>query len=253
MKIRYFLQCSFWGENYVGWQKQPNKQSIQTCLDQALSTVLQENIEVMGAGRTDTGVHATYFIAHFDTATDLSKKQNLIYRLNNVLPKDIAAQDIFKVKPDNHARFDASSRSYKYKIVTRKNPFQLGSAYYIKNELDVKLMHKCAQQLLSFSNFKSFSKVKTAVKTFECQIINVEVKNENDLVVLSISANRFLRNMVRAIAGTLIDVGLGKTTPGEFTEIIKAKDRKRAGKSVPAKGLYLTDIKYPYPLKSIYE
>ncbi len=253
MKIRYFLQCSFLGKNYFGWQKQPEKLSVQTCIDNALSTILQENIEVMGAGRTDTGVHAKYFIAHFDTVTDISQSPNFIYRLNNVLPEDIAAQNIFKVNPENHARFDAISRSYEYKIVTQKNPFHLDSAYYIKNDLDVKLMHKCAQQLLSFSNFKSFSKVKTAVKTFECRIIDVEVREEKNLVTISISANRFLRNMVRAIAGTLIDVGLGKKSFEEFKEVIKAKDRRRAGKSVPARGLYLTNIEYPFTLKSIYE
>jgi tRNA pseudouridine38-40 synthase len=253
MKKRYFLQCSFFGEAYVGWQKQPGKTSVQTSLDQAFSTVLQESIEVMGAGRTDTGVHASYFIAHFDTPSDLSKNTNLIYRLNNVLPDDIAVQDLFEVMPHHHARFDATSRSYKYKIVTQKNPFELNSAYYIKNHLDVKLMHNCALQLLSFSNFKSFSKVKTAVKTFECNITQVEVIKQEHLIVLNITANRFLRNMVRAIAGTLIDVGLGKTTPEEFKDIINAKDRRQAGKSVPAKGLYLTNIEYPYPLKSIYE
>lgn len=253
MKNRYFLQCSFLGKAYAGWQKQPDQISIQSSLDHALSTVLQEDIEVMGAGRTDTGVHATYFIAHFDTEQNLAHNKNFIYRLNNVLPKDIAAKDLYLVNSDNHARFDAVSRSYKYKIVTQKDPFELGSAYYIKNCLDVKLMHNCAQQLLSFSNFKSFSKVKTAVKTFECQIKHVEVKQHKHLVVLEISANRFLRNMVRAITGTLIDVGLGKTTPNEFTKIIVAKDRKKAGKSVPAKGLYLTNIEYPYQLKSIYE
>jgi tRNA pseudouridine38-40 synthase len=252
MKRRYFLQCSFWGEAYVGWQKQPEMLSIQTCLDKGLSTVLQENIEVMGAGRTDTGVHATYFIAHFDAHANLSEDKNLIYKLNNVLPNDIAVQDLFEVKLEHHARFDAITRSYQYRITTKKNPFELRSANYIKNDLDVKLMHKCAQQLLSFSNFKSFSKIKTAVKTFECQIEHAEVKSEDDLVVLNITANRFLRNMVRAISGTLIDVGLGKNTFEDFIHIIEAQDRKKAGKSVPAKGLYLTNIIYPYPLISIY-
>ena len=250
---RYFLQCSFWGEAYVGWQKQPDQLSVQTSIDKSLSTILQENIEVMGAGRTDTGVHATFFIAHFDTKTDLSNLPNLIYRLNNVLPEDIAAQDLFEVNSKNHARFDAISRSYQYKIVTKKNPFELNSAYYIKNDLDVKLMHNTAQQLLSFSNFKSFSKVKTAVNTFECKIEKVDVNLRDNIVVLNMTANRFLRNMVRAIAGTLIDVGLGKISQSEFEDIILSQDRRRAGISVPAKGLYLTHIKYPYNLKSIYE
>ena len=249
---RYFLQCSFFGKAYVGWQKQPDKSSIQTCLDLALTTILQEKIEVMGAGRTDTGVHAKYFIAHFDTLYDLRDFPNLIYKLNNVLPQDIAVQDIFEVEIQHHARFDAISRTYQYRITTKKNPFEIDSAYYIKNDLDVKLMHKCAQQLKSFSNFKSFSKVKTAVKTFECDVIDVQVKNNESMVIFEITANRFLRNMVRAVTGTLIDVGLGKNTYEDFKNIIKSQDRRNAGKSVPAKGLYLTNIVYPYPLKSIY-
>ena len=253
MKRRFFLQCSFWGENYAGWQKQPDQKSVQSSIDEAMSTALQENIEVMGAGRTDTGVHAKYFIAHFDTETDLRQNPNFIYKLNNILPEDIAVQDLFEVELHNHARFDATQRSYEYFITTRKDPFVLNSAYHIKNDLDVKLMHKCAQQLTSFSNFKSFSKVKTAVKTFDCNVKDAKVKSNGDLVIFEITANRFLRNMVRAIAGTLIDVGLGKNTFKDFVSIIKSQDRRNAGKSVPAKGLYLTDIVYPYNLKSIYE
>jgi len=252
MLKRYFLQCSFLGKAYVGWQKQPDKPSIQTCLDQALTTVLQEQIEVMGAGRTDTGVHAKYFIAHFDSENVLSTIPNLIYKLNTVLPMDIAIQDIFEVEKDAHARFDATSRTYQYRITTRKNPFEIHSAYYIKNDLDVKLMHNCAQQLTAFSNFKSFSKVKTAVKTFNCEVKTAEVQKSDNIIVFEIKANRFLRNMVRAITGTLIDIGLGKTSEEKFIEIIKSGDRRQAGKSVPAQGLYLTHIAYPYTLKSIY-
>jgi tRNA pseudouridine38-40 synthase len=172
--------------------------------------------------------------------------------LNNILLEDIAAKNIFEVDNESHARFDAIQRSYKYLITTRKDPFELDFAYYVKNDLDVKLMHMCAQQLTSFSNFKSFSKVKTAVRTFNCNVINAQVKNRDHLVIFEITANRFLRNMVRAISGTLIDVGLGKKTIEDFESIIKSQDR-RNGKSVPAKGLYLTDIVYPYKLKSIYE
>lgn len=254
MLKRYFLECSFLGQNYVGWQKQPHQKSVQSTIDEALSTVLQEHIEVMGAGRTDTGVHAKYFIAHFDSEQDLKDFKNLIYKINTVLPADIATQNIYNVDAHHHARFDALSRSYQYRIAVQKNPFEMASAYYIKNDLDVKLMHKCAQRLLDFSNFKSFSKVKTAVKTFECNVIEAKVnKHQDDLIVFNISANRFLRNMVRAITGTLIDVGLGKTSVEGFTNIIESQDRRRAGKSVPAHGLYLTNIKYPYLLKSIYE
>jgi tRNA pseudouridine38-40 synthase len=250
---RYFLQCSFWGENYSGWQKQPDMPSVQSALDKGLSTVLQEQIEVMGAGRTDTGVHAKYFIAHFDAESDLKTYKNLIYRLNNVLPNDIAVQNIFEVENDKHARFDATSREYQYRISPKKNPFEIKTAYYIKNTLDVKLMHKCAEQLCAFSNFKSFSKTKTAVNNFECNVMNANVFMEKDIVIFQISANRFLRNMVRAIAGTLINVGLGKTSFEDFIAIIESQDRRNAGKSVAAHGLYLTDIQYPYPLNPLYE
>jgi tRNA pseudouridine38-40 synthase len=253
MKRRYFLQCSFWGQHYAGWQKQPDQKSVQSTIDKALSTALQENVEVMGAGRTDTGVHAEYFIIHFDTSENLKTKPNFIYKLNNILPADIAVQDIFEVETKNHARFDATQRSYKYFITTRKDPFKLNSAYYIKNDLDVKLMHKCAQQLTSFSNFKSFSKVKTAVKTFNCEVLKAKVTSQENIVIFEVTANRFLRNMVRAITGTLIDAGLGKHTFEDFVSIVESQDRRNAGKSVPAKGLYLTDIVYPYTLNSIYE
>ncbi|MGX1025237.1 tRNA pseudouridine(38-40) synthase TruA [Flavobacterium sp. CS20] len=250
---RYFIQCSFWGKAYKGWQKQPEKPSIQASLDQAISTALQENIEVMGAGRTDTGVHAKKFIAHFDTTSDLKNTYpNLIYKLNTILPHDIAVQDIFEVSLHQHARFDAVSRTYQYRISTQKNPFEKDSAYYIKNSLDVKLMHKCVQQLTSFHNFKSFSKVKTAVKNFNCNIISTNILVDGDVITIELTANRFLRNMVRAISGTLVDVGLGKNTFEDFINIIKSEDRRNAGKSVPAKGLYLTEIVYPYPLNSIY-
>ncbi len=250
---RYFLQCSFWGEHYCGWQKQPDNPSVQIALDRALSTVLQENIEVMGAGRTDTGVHAKYFIAHFEAKSDLKTDPNLIYKLNNVLPQDIAIQNIFDVGDKCHARFDATSRQYQYRISPQKNPFEIKTACLIKNQLDVKLMHKCAERLCAFSNFKSFSKTKTAVNNFECNVMEAKVFSKKDIVIFEISANRFLRNMVRAIAGTLIDVGLGKTSYHDFISIVDAQDRKKAGKSVPAHGLYLTDIRYPYPLNSIYE
>jgi len=250
---RYFLQCSFWGQDYVGWQKQPNQPSIQTSIDTALSMALREPIEVMGAGRTDTGVHAKKFIAHFDTNTDLnSKDSNFIYKLNTILAEDIAVQDIFEVDLNSHARFDAVSRTYQYRISTQKDPFEKDSAHHIKNSLDVKLMHNCARQLTSFHNFRSFSKVKTSVNNFNCDLMSAEIKTHHHLLIIELTANRFLRNMVRAISGTLIDVGLGKTTYEEFISIVKSEDRRRAGKSVPAKGLYLTDIVYPYPLNSIY-
>ena len=250
---RYFIQCSFWGEHYCGWQKQPDSPSVQSAIDRALSTVLQEHIEVMGAGRTDTGVHAKYFIAHFDAETELKEKPNLVYKLNNVLPHDIAIQHVFEVNSEDHARFDATSRQYQYRITTAKNPFEISTACLIKNQLDVKLMHKCATRLCGFSNFKSFSKTKTAVNNFECNVKTARVFMEKDIVIFEISANRFLRNMVRAITGTLLKVGLEEWNEQDILNILESKNRSQAGESVPAHGLYLVEVKYPEEIEQNFE
>lgn len=245
LTVRYYLKLSYLGTNYHGWQKQLDKISVQSQINHALGTALQENIDVVGAGRTDTGVHASGYIAHFDSDQKIIDYKKLIFKLNRILPKDIAVHEIKKVKDDFHARFDAISRTYEYSIVQFKDPFSLGRSYFVINELDVEAMQKASNLLFNHKNFKSFSKVKTDVYTFDCEIKKAIWHQRGHLLVFEISANRFLRNMVRAIVGTLIEVGLQKISVNDFNDIILAQDRSRAGKSVPAHALVLKDIEYP--------
>ncbi len=206
----------------------------------------------MGAGRTDTGVHAKYIAAHFDTEVVFDSK-TLVYKLNSFLPETIAIKNIFKVTPEAHARFDAVSRAYEYRIVTQKNPFETHSAYYIKGNLDVLAMNNAAKQLLKYTNFKCFSKSKTDVKTYNCELFYAHWEKQGEVLVFKISANRFLRNMVRAIVGTLIEVGQGKLKLADIDRILVSENRGEAGYSVPAKGLYLTDVTYPKTIRLINE
>ena len=241
--MRYFIELSYNGKNYYGWQIQPNAISIQEKISDALSVVLQEKIEVVGAGRTDTGVHASQMFAHFDT--DATLEGNYVHKLNSVLPHDIVVQALFLVANEKHARFDAQSRSYEYKIWLGRNPFLLDFSWQIHSQnLNVNLMNKAASLLLEYEDFQCFSKVKTEVYTFNCTITKAIWKQNKNELTFYISANRFLRNMVRAIVGTLVDVGLGKTSIDDFRKIIESKNRSNAGLSVPAKGLFLTHIKY---------
>ncbi len=241
--MRYFIEISYRGKKYHGWQIQPDANSIQEELNSAVSVVLQEEISVLGAGRTDTGVHAEQMFAHFDTEKRLDA--NYVHKFNSVLPEDIVIHALQKVADHKHARFDALSRSYQYKIWLGRNPFLLDNAWQIHyQKLDVEAMNKAAQLLLEYENFQAFSKVRTEVKTFNCDVTEaVWVQNGSELV-FHISANRFLRNMVRAIVGTLIDVGKHKISIEDFRTIILSQDRSSAGLSVPAKGLYLTKIIY---------
>ncbi len=241
--MRYFLELAYNGKNYHGWQIQPDAISVQEKLNNALSTILQKKIAVVGAGRTDTGVHASQMFAHFDV--DKVLKGDYVFKLNSILPHDIVVYKVFLVEDEKHARFNALSRSYQYKIWLGRNPFLLDSTWQIHSQkLDISLMNKAANLLLEYSDFQTFSKVKTDVYTYNCNITEaVWVQNKNDLT-FNITANRFLRNMVRAIVGTLVDVGLGKITVKDFKEIIESKNRSNAGLSVPAKGLFLTEIKY---------
>lgn len=245
LKYKYFIQLSYNGKNYVGWQIQPNGLSIQESLEKALSTILSEEIQVTGAGRTDAGVHARYFMAHFDTAWPYSDEKKLAYSLNSFLPFDIAVHDVFPVKEDAHARFDAISRTYEYWIVQYKDPFLKDFAYKFPRHLDVEKMNQAANLLMKYTDFTSFSKLHTDVKTNDCTISSAEWVLRENVLVFTISANRFLRNMVRAIVGTLLDVGVGKLNMEAFCDIIDKKDRSLAGFSVPAHGLYLTAIDYP--------
>ena len=241
--MRYFIEISYQGKNYHGWQSQPDATSVQEEVNKAVSVVLQEEIIVLGAGRTDTGVHASQMFAHFDTDKEL--EENYIFKFNSVLPEDVVIHNLEKVSEDKHARFDALSRSYEYKIWLGRNPFLLDSTWQIHyQKLDVDAMNAAALILLEYENFQAFSKVKTEVKTFNCDVTEAMWIQKGDELTFHISANRFLRNMVRAIVGTLVDVGKGKINKEDFRNIILSRDRSNAGLSVPAKGLFLTEILY---------
>ena len=244
--MRFFIQLSYNGTNYHGWQIQPNATSVQETLTKALSVVLnKKDIEIMGAGRTDSGVHASQMFAHFDFENEIDS-QTILHKLNSFLPKDIAVSNIILVDENAHARFDATQRTYEYKINSSKNVFLDKLSWYYNKELNVNAMNESAELLLKFIDFQCFSKVHTDVNTFNCNITEAFWKTENDQLIFTISADRFLRNMVRSIVGTLVYVGLGKISKADFQTIIESKDRKKAGFSVPAHGLYLTKIKYDY-------
>nr|WP_299070227.1 tRNA pseudouridine(38-40) synthase TruA [uncultured Allomuricauda sp.] len=242
--MRYFIRFSYFGKAYHGWQNQPNAITIQEVLEKALSTLLREKIELVGAGRTDAGVHAKEMYAHFDFNL-IENKKELVFRLNAFLPEDIAVQEIEKVNDDAHARFDATQRIYEYWVIQEKTPFLSDFAYFVKHPLDVEAMNKSASFLLNHSDFECFSKSNTDVKTFNCDVLHAFWEKQEGKLVFTISADRFLRNMVRAVVGTLLNVGIGKMKPEEINTIIASKDRGKAGVSVPAKGLYLTKIAYP--------
>ncbi len=247
--LRYFLELAYDGKNYHGWQIQPNAISIQETIEKCLSIILRESIKITGAGRTDTGVHATQMYAHFNTNQILNK--TFLNRVNNFLPKDISILDLFKVNDNAHTRFDATLRKYKYFISLRKDPFNYNSSWQFSNiDLNIQLMNDAAKILFDFEDFTSFSKLHTDVKTNNCKIYEAKwsVINPNYLC-FEISADRFLRNMVRAIVGTLVDVGKEKITPDEFRQIIKNKNRNQAGASAPAKGLFLVEVNYPKNIK----
>lgn len=243
--MRYFIRLAYNGKNYFGWQTQPNKVNVQDCIEYALTLLLQEQIRITGAGRTDTGVHAMLFYAHFDTSHDLSNKTMLLYRLNSFLPNDIVIYNIFSVNDNAHARFDALSRTYRYWVTCKKNPFVQDRAYRIYFNPDVTAMNRCAEILKEYKDFTSFSKLHTQTKTNNCKIIQAKWIEKDDLLCFEITADRFLRNMVRAIVGTLLDVGHNKIDEDDFRALIEAKDRCKAGTSVPAHALFLTNISYP--------
>jgi tRNA pseudouridine38-40 synthase len=245
MSQRYFLQLSYKGTNYHGWQIQPNAVSVQEVMEKALSTILREEIAVVGAGRTDTGVHASYFVLHFDSKNMAIAEEDLAFRLNRFLPPDIAVFSIKKAPGDFHARFSAISRTYHYFISTQKNPFQTETSYLYTVLLDVPKMNEAARLLFEYIDFTSFSRLHTDVKTNYCTIYRAEWGREADQLVFTIRADRFLRNMVRAVVGTLLEVGRGKLSVEGFREIIEKKDRGAAGASAPARGLFLSHIEYP--------
>ncbi|MHA7832585.1 MAG: tRNA pseudouridine(38-40) synthase TruA [Flagellimonas sp.] len=242
--MRYFIQFSYFGKAYHGWQNQPNAITVQEVLEKALSTLLREKMEVVGAGRTDAGVHARQMFAHFDFEP-ISDMDDLVYRLNAFLPDDIAVQGIQQVADGAHTRFDAVERTYEYWLVKEKDPFLFDHAHFVKHTLDLDLMNEAAKILLEYTDFECFSKSNTDVKTFNCDVREAYWKIEGKKWVFTITADRFLRNMVRAVVGTLLDVGMGKMLPEDMRKVIASKDRGEAGVSVPAKGLYLTKVSYP--------
>jgi len=245
VKKRFFIYFSYKGTAYHGWQIQPNGISVQEVLTNALKTILRTDLELIGAGRTDTGVHAKLMVAHFDLECGLPTEINLVAKLNSFLPNDIAVYKIVEVKPNAHARFDAISRRYEYCIIINKDVFRNETAAKISNPLDFGLMNEAANALKEYTDFTSFSKLHTDVKTNNCIISRAEWKQHEEEWVFTIEANRFLRNMVRAIVGTLFEVGRHRMSVKEFCTVIEEKNRCKAGTSVPAHGLYLVDIKYP--------
>jgi tRNA pseudouridine38-40 synthase len=250
---RYFVQLAYKGKNYCGWQTQKNGSSVQSELNSALSTLLREKINVVGCGRTDTGVHAEKFFAHFDVSdlNLLSSKERLIDKWNRFLPKDIVIKDLFAVDQEANTRFSAVSRTYEYRISLVKDPFLEELTFYFPGSLDIQLMNEAAQVIMEYSDFTSFSKLHTQTATNNCKISEASWRRTNNLLIFSITSDRFLRNMVRAIVGTLLDIGRKKITQADLREIIESKNRSNAGTSVPAKGLFLVDVRYPESILAI--
>lgn len=246
--MRYFLELSYNGTKYHGWQNQPNAITVQEVIENALTMLLKRSISIVGAGRTDTGVHALQMFAHFDYESKIDTNE-IKYKLNSFLPNDIAIHAIFEVKQDAHARFDAISRTYLYRISLEKDPFNFERTYFLNNELDIDKMNEASRVLFDYSDFESFSKTKTDVKTFNCEIMKAEWVQHGNELHFTIKADRFLRNMVRAIVGTLISIGSNKIELKDLHTIIKSKNRGNAGFSVPAHALYLSKIEYPDHIK----
>lgn len=242
---RYFVQLSFKGTRYHGWQIQPNAISVQEVVENAFSTLLRDKISVTGAGRTDTGVHASFYVLHFDVSLAIDDPMKLVYRLNSFLPSDIAVQNIWKVPQEAHARFSALSRTYQYFITMEKDPFTTDTEYYLRLKPDVVKMNEASKILMNYTDFTSFSRLHTDVKTNLCKISVAQWEVEKSRLVFTIKADRFLRNMVRAIVGTLLDVGKGKVSIEEFRRIIEIQNRRAAGASAPAHGLFLVYVEYP--------
>lgn len=253
MLHRYFILLAYDGTQYHGWQIQPNGVSVQSEMEKALAVCFCTDIPLTAAGRTDTGVHAHEMYAHFDlpqaaTEEDISQA---LWKINNLLPSDISVLDIIAVASDAHARFDAVSRTYQYHILTHKNPFKERFAWYWQGKLDLEVMNSAAEIIMGVHDFQCFSKVHTDVSNFICDVHYARWKVLRDEMVFTITANRFLRNMVRAVVGTLFDIGRGKIAVEDMEMIMASRNRSQAGASVPAKGLFLTKINYPYPLLGV--
>jgi tRNA pseudouridine38-40 synthase len=246
--VRYFIKLAYRGTRYHGWQVQPNAPSVQGELDRALQTILRHSVETVGSGRTDAGVHAAKQIVHLDTPVPLHNDRHR-YPLNALLPPDISVQGIFPVADAAHARYDALSRSYEYHIISRKDPFRHGLSYFYHRNADVARMNEAAARLPLHQDFQSFSKVQTDVNHFRCTLKEAFWTQAGDEMVFHVTANRFLRGMVRALVGTLLEVGEGKLSVDGFENVIRSRDRGRAGRAVPPEGLFLTDVTYPFPVE----
>tara|TARA_Y100001949_G_scaffold176570_1_gene190501 strand:- start:875 stop:1615 length:741 start_codon:yes stop_codon:yes gene_type:complete len=240
--VRYFIEISYNGKNFHGWQIQDNAETIQSRLEDSLSKILNKKITVFGSGRTDTGVHAISQVAHFDYDDVLNP--NFLYRMNAILPIDISINKVTKVRDNANSRFDATLREYIYMIHTQKSPFLDGLSLFYKYKINLKLINEAASILFKYSDFKSFSKVGTDVNNYNCKIKTAEIKKNKDHFIFTISANRFLRGMVRAIFGTLLEINENKKSLDDFKKIIEGKDRSLAGPSLPPHGLYLKEVKY---------
>lgn len=234
---------AFKGTAYHGWQKQHNAVGVQSVLEEKIAILLGEPIDTLGCGRTDTGVHASSFYVHFDTAQSIDAKQ-MVYKLNHLLPDDIVVYSIVPVHNAFNARFDAKYRTYQYHIATLPNPFELDTSWFLNGNLDIAAMNQAANLLIGKKDFECFSKVHTQVNNFLCEVMFARWEQQNSKLLFTIRANRFLRNMVRAIVGTLVDVGRGKLSIQDFEQILNSKDRCEAGQSAPAKGLFLTEVYY---------
>jgi len=242
---RYFIELAYNGKHYHGWQIQPGEPTIQEALNKALSLLLREEVQVVGAGRTDAGVHASFYVAHFDTDTKVEDPERLVYKLNRLTGKDIAVYRIYPVSADRHARFSALSRTYKYYIDKYKDPFTAEYAWKVFPWPDTGKMNEACRVLFEYTDFTSFSKLHTDVRTNLCTILEAGWEDTGRQLVFTIKANRFLRNMVRAIVGTMVDIGQGKTDIAGLRAIIESKNRCNAGTSVPAHALFLCGIEYP--------
>lgn len=244
---RYFIKLAFNGAKYHGWQIQENAHTIQAEINEKLSMLVSEQINVVGCGRTDTGVHAKEFYAHFDTENPIFEPEDLRYKIDKFLPSDIVVTKVYEVPPEMHVRFTARSRTYRYYINQVKDPFKFEMSYYYSGNLDINKMNVAAENLLLYEDFTSFSKLHTQTQTNLCKIKEASWEKFGSNLVFTIKADRFLRNMVRAIVGTLLEIGKGNQEPEDIKTIIEAKDRSRAGYSVPAKGLFLEEVLYHEP------
>ena len=242
--MRYFIELSYDGAAYCGWQRQRDVATVQQTLETALTTLLRRDTETVGAGRTDTGVNASYYVAHFD-ADDVIDCRQLTAKLNRMLPPDIAIAAVHPVADEAHARFDAVEREYTYYITRRKDPFRRFSSWHYGVTLDVEAMNRAAVFLTTVDDFTSFAKLNSNNKTNICHVMQAVWRQDGDLLTFTIRADRFLRNMVRAIVGTLVDVGRGRYTVEQFEDIVRSRDLSRSSAGAPAQGLFLSDVRYP--------